>query len=259
MKTNFLTPIRATTLVKLFKINWPNISINSLCCMTSELRGPHILHCQAWHSLCCLTSGLRVCIHTEGIHLLHEIWTEGIFKTWQSLCCDWGQIHYTAWHWIEGCQNMALILLNYTEIIMLNYMWNECKSWHSLCCIIINMTYGLRVCKHGIQQFWFDFCFTALQHILGHFGHGQSPWPHCSRASLLGSLTVLSAHSFASHWQVFFLNQQKRENGCRNSFLTKYPRKNMPDVGIELGTACMPSGHTSDRAAMPSAFNSVQL
>ena len=20
---------------------------------------------------------------------------------------------------------------------------------------------------------WFDFCFTALQHILGHFGHGQ--------------------------------------------------------------------------------------
>ena len=22
---------------------------------------------------------------------------------------------------------------------------------------------------------WFDFCFTALQHILGHFGHGQLP------------------------------------------------------------------------------------
>ena len=21
--------------------------------------------------------------------------------------------------------------------------------------------------------FWFDFCFTALQHILGHFGRGQ--------------------------------------------------------------------------------------
>ena len=22
-------------------------------------------------------------------------------------------------------------------------------------------------------RIWFDFCFTALQHILGHFGHGQ--------------------------------------------------------------------------------------
>ena len=22
-------------------------------------------------------------------------------------------------------------------------------------------------------SFWFDFCFTALQHILGHFGRGQ--------------------------------------------------------------------------------------
>ena len=22
-------------------------------------------------------------------------------------------------------------------------------------------------------DFWFDFCFTALQHILGHFGRGQ--------------------------------------------------------------------------------------
>ena len=23
------------------------------------------------------------------------------------------------------------------------------------------------------SQFWFDFCFTALRHILGHFGRGQ--------------------------------------------------------------------------------------
>ena len=23
--------------------------------------------------------------------------------------------------------------------------------------------------------FWFDFCFTALQHILGHFGRGELP------------------------------------------------------------------------------------
>ena len=31
-------------------------------------------------------------------------------------------------------------------------------------------------------------------------------------------------------------------------FMTKSPRKNVPDVGIELGAACMPSGHASDRA-----------
>ena len=99
--------------------------------------------------------------------------------------------------------------------------------------------------------FWFDFCFTALQHILGHFERGQLPLPHCSWASLLGSLPVLSAHSFASNWQLLFLNQRKRENGRRNLFMTKSPRKNVPDVGIELGAACMPSGHASDRATAP--------
>ena len=32
---------------------------------------------------------------------------------------------------------------------------------------------------------------------------------HCSWASLLGSLPVLSAYSFASNWQLPFLNQQE--------------------------------------------------
>ena len=99
--------------------------------------------------------------------------------------------------------------------------------------------------------FWFDFCFTALQHILGHFGRGQLTYPHCSWASLLGSLPVLSAHSFASNWQLLLLNQRKRENGRRNVFMTKSPRKNVPDVGIGLGAACMPSEHASDRATVP--------
>ena len=27
--------------------------------------------------------------------------------------------------------------------------------------------------ERKIIRFWFDFCFTALQHILGHFGRGQ--------------------------------------------------------------------------------------
>ena len=40
----------------------------------------------------------------------------------------------------------------------------------------------------------------------------------------------------------------KRVNGRRHVFMTKSPRKNVPDVGIELGAACMPSEHASDRA-----------
>ena len=54
-------------------------------------------------------------------------------------------------------------------------------------------------------------CFTALRHFSGHFGHGQLTCPHCSWASLLGSLPVLSAHSFASNWQLPFLTQRKED------------------------------------------------
>ena len=28
---------------------------------------------------------------------------------------------------------------------------------------------------HAITMVWFDFCFRALEHILGHFGRGQLP------------------------------------------------------------------------------------
>ena len=34
-------------------------------------------------------------------------------------------------------------------------------------------------------------------------------------------------------------------------FMIKPPRKNVPDVGIELGAACMPSELASDRATAP--------
>ena len=33
--------------------------------------------------------------------------------------------------------------------------------------------------------------------------------------------------------------------------MTKSPWKKVPDVGVELGAACMPSKHTSDRATAP--------
>ena len=33
--------------------------------------------------------------------------------------------------------------------------------------------------------------------------------------------------------------------------MTKSPRKNAPNVGIELGAACMPSEHASDQVTVP--------
>ena len=39
--------------------------------------------------------------------------------------------------------------------------------------------------------------------------------------------------------------------------MTKSPRKNVPDVGIELGAACMPSELASDRATAPVIFISL--
>ena len=38
-------------------------------------------------------------------------------------------------------------------------------------------------------------------------------------------------------------------------FMTKSSRKNVPDVGIELEAACMPSGQASDRTTAPGWFH----
>ena len=74
-------------------------------------------------------------------------------------------------------------------------------------------------------------CFTALRHCSGHFERGQLTYPHCSWASLLGSLPVFSAHSFASNnWQLPFLNQRKGENGRRNDFTTNLQERLLPDL-----------------------------
>ena len=108
-------------------------------------------------------------------------------------------------------------------------------------------TKGMWSCRGACQCFWLDFCFTALQHILGHFRRSQLPLTHCFWARLLGSLP---AHSFTSNWQLLFLNQQKRENGHRNFFMPKSPRKNVPDMGIKFRTACMPSRCASDRVTV---------
>ena len=47
----------------------------------------------------------------------------------------------------------------------------------------------------------------------------------------------------------------------KNVFMTKSPRKNVPDVEIELGATFMPSGHAFDRATVPGSgqFDSYLL
>ena len=94
-------------------------------------------------------------------------------------------------------------------------------------------------------------CFTALGHFSGHFGRGQLTTPHCSWASLLGSLPVLSAHSFACtcNWQVPFLNQ--RIMGRRNYFMTNLHERMSPTVRTELATVRIPGRRASDRAIAP--------
>ena len=77
-------------------------------------------------------------------------------------------------------------------------------------------------------------CLMALRHIAGYFGCGKLTYPHCSWASLLGSLSVLTcrAASFASNW-LPVLNQRNGENGRRYYFMTSLHERMLPDVRIE--------------------------
>ena len=114
----------------------------------------------------------------------------------------------------------------------LKFVMTECSKTQ------IRLTGLIKISSHCTTKtnhlsFWFDFCFTALQHILGHFERGQLPNPHCSWASLLGSLPVLSAHSFASNWQLLFLNPRKRENGRRNES-SKWPQGSRVNANVVL-------------------------
>ena len=97
-------------------------------------------------------------------------------------------------------------------------------------------------------------CFMALWHILGHFGRGQLSYPHCSWTSLLGSLQVLSAHSFANNWQLPFLKQRKGENGRKKYFMTNLHERMLPDVRIEPTTVRIPGRRASDRVIAPGSI-----
>ena len=84
---------------------------------------------------------------------------------------------------------------------------------------------------------------------------GQLTYPHCW-ASLLGSLSVLSAHSFASNWQLPFLTQRKGENGCY--FMTNLHERMFSDVTIEPATVRIPGGCGSDWATAPGCIEVIK-
>ena len=101
-------------------------------------------------------------------------------------------------------------------------------------------------CGFYLLFFLFDFYSTALQHVRSF--RAQSVY----LATLFpGKPPRQFKHSFASNWQMLFLNQREREIGCRNVFMTKSPWTNVPDIGIELGAACMPSEHASNQTTAP--------
>ena len=91
-------------------------------------------------------------------------------------------------------------------------------------------------------NYWFIYCFTALQHYYGHFEHGLLTCQHCSWEGFLSGQPVLSAHTctFASNWQLLYLNQRQGENGRINNFMTKSLRKMVPDPMIEPLTSWIP-------------------
>ena len=97
-------------------------------------------------------------------------------------------------------------------------------------------------CSMNLLLLLLCWSFTALWHFSCHFGRGELTYPHCSWASLLGSLPVLSAHSFTRNWQLPFLNQRKRENARRNYFMTNLHERMLPDVRIEPATVRIPGG-----------------
>ena len=62
---------------------------------------------------------------------------------------------------------------------------------------------------------------------------------------------VLSAHSFASNWQLLFLNQKKGENDGRKYFMINLNERIAQDQRIEPTTSGSQVGWASDGASQP--------
>ena len=120
-------------------------------------------------------------------------------------------------------------------------------SWLIYFLFNLELLFSSLITLYSTVLSWLYWCLTALQHFSDHFGHGWLDYPHCSWASLLGSLPVLSAHSFFSNWQLPFLDQQE-ENSRRNYFMTNLHKRTLLNTRIEPATICIPVGCASDQA-----------
>ena len=65
------------------------------------------------------------------------------------------------------------------------------------------------------------------------------------------SLPVFCAHSFARNRQFALLESVQEGNNI--------PQKNVPDESVDLRTACIRSGHATDRATAPVTSTRVAL
>ena len=85
-------------------------------------------------------------------------------------------------------------------------------------------------------------CFIALRPL-------QTAEDTAGRSVILTMSLQEAVYQYLAYilWMLV-LNQRKRKNGCRNIFITKYSRKNAPNAGINLCTACIPSSIATDRA-----------
>ena len=66
-------------------------------------------------------------------------------------------------------------LWNGDKFVKTRYIFPDKVPIHSKYCICFFADCSFSPAMVIIEIFWFDFCFTALQHILGHFGRGQLP------------------------------------------------------------------------------------
>ena len=92
-------------------------------------------------------------------------------------------------------------------------------------------------------------CFTARRHFSCHFGGGQLTYPRRFLARLLGSLPVLSAHSFASNCTSWISGRERMT--VKNYFMTNLHERMLSDLRTEPAIVRIPGGRVSDRATTP--------
>ena len=147
---------------------------------------------------------------------------------------------------LNDCRMIVQVLcpgcMTYYHVVffLIKALWNSACRIYSHCKLS-----GFILCWDIKYWFWFDFCFTALQHILGNFGRGHPNYTVPGQASQAVYQYLVHILSPVTDNYSSWISGRGRM-AVDIFFMTKSPRKNVPDVGIELGAACIPSGHASN-------------